>query len=90
VLRYSKGTIDYGLRYVSDREIRLQGFTDSNCVGSVADRKSTSGCCFSLGSAMISWFSRKHTSVVLSTVETEYIETCSTSSEAVWIHKLLT
>jgi hypothetical protein len=30
VLRYMKGTIDYGLRYVSDREIILQGYTDSD------------------------------------------------------------
>jgi hypothetical protein len=39
VMRYLKGTIDYGLRYVSDREISLQGFTDSDWVGSVVDRK---------------------------------------------------
>jgi hypothetical protein len=65
VMRYLKGTIDYGLRYVSDCEISLQGFTNSDWVGSVADHKSTSGCCFSLGSSMISWFSRKQTSVAL-------------------------
>jgi hypothetical protein len=35
-MRYLKGTIDYGLRYASDHEIILQGFTDSNWVGSVA------------------------------------------------------
>jgi hypothetical protein len=58
VMRYLKGTIDYGLRYISDREIRLQGYTDSDWVGSVTDRKSTSGCCFSLGSVVISWLSR--------------------------------
>jgi hypothetical protein len=29
VLRYVKGTIDYGIRYASDREISLQGFIDS-------------------------------------------------------------
>jgi hypothetical protein len=37
VLRYLKGTIEYGLRYVSDHEISLQGFTDSYWVGSVAE-----------------------------------------------------
>ena len=36
-------------------------------------RKNTLGRCFCLGSAMISWFSRKQSSVVLSTVEVEYI-----------------
>jgi hypothetical protein len=29
-MRYLKGTIDYGLRYASDCEISLQGFTDSD------------------------------------------------------------
>jgi hypothetical protein len=67
VMRYLKGTIDYGLIYFSDREISLQGYTDSNWADSVVDQKSTYGCCFSLGSSMISWFNRKHTSVVLST-----------------------
>jgi hypothetical protein len=71
VLRYLKGTIEYGLRYVLYRDISLQGFTASDWVGSVADRKSTSGCCLSLGSNMISWFSKKQTSVALSTVEVE-------------------
>jgi hypothetical protein len=65
VMRYLKGTIDYGLGYASDREISLQGFTDSDWASSVADRKSTYGCCFRMGSTMISWFSRMQTSVAL-------------------------
>jgi hypothetical protein len=89
VLRYLKGTVDYGLRYDVDCEIRLHGYTDSDWVGSVADWKSTSGCCFSLGSGMISWFNRKQSSVALSTAEAEYIAACSASSEAVWLWKLL-
>jgi hypothetical protein len=28
VLKYLKGTVDYGLKYVSDHEIRLQGYID--------------------------------------------------------------
>ena len=49
VMRYLKGTLDCGLTYAVDREFRLCGYTDSNWVGSSKDRKSTSGCCFSLG-----------------------------------------
>jgi hypothetical protein len=90
VMRYLKGTIDYGLRYVSYREIILQGFTDSDWYGSVTYRKSTYRCCFILGSTMISWFSSNKTSVVLSTSKAEYIVVCSASNEAVWIWKLLT
>jgi hypothetical protein len=89
VMRYMKGTIDYGLKYASDREISLQGFTDSDWADSVADRKSTSRYCFSMGSTMVSWFNRKQTSVALSTTEAEYIATCSASSKAAWLRKLL-
>ena len=83
VLRYLKGTLHYGLRYVADCEFGLVGYTNSNWVGSVTNWKSTSGCCFSLGSTVIAWRSKKQTSVALSTVEAEYIAACSACSEVV-------
>ena len=43
-----------------------------------------------MGSGVILWLSRRKTSVALSTIEAEYIATCSTCSEAVWLRKLLT
>jgi hypothetical protein len=89
VMRYLKGTIEYGIKYDADCEFRLQGYSDSDWAGSVTDRKSTSGCCFSLGSGMISWFSRKQNSVVLSTTEAEYMAACLARTEVVWLRKLL-
>jgi hypothetical protein len=71
VMRYLKGMLDYGLCYTGDHDFRLFGYTDSDWDGSVYDRKSTSGCCFSLGSAMTSWQSRKQSSISLSMVEAE-------------------
>jgi hypothetical protein len=68
----------------------LSGYTDADWVGSVSDRKSTSGCCFSLGSAIISSQSRKQSSIALSTVEAEYIVACYASWEAIRLRKLLT
>ena len=59
VLRYIAGTVDYGLYYVRGDGVRLVGYSDSDWAGSTSDRKSTSGCCFGLGSAVVSWFSRK-------------------------------
>jgi len=73
VMRYLKGTLDFGLSYNGDQDFRLSGYTDSDWAGSVSDRKSTLGCCFSLGSAMISWQSRKQSSIALSMAEAEYI-----------------
>jgi len=85
VMRYLKGTVDFGLYYDGSHEYRLYGYMDANWVGSVSDRKSISGGCYSLGSGMISWFSRKQSSVALSTTEAEYIAACSTSCEAIWL-----
>lgn len=89
VLRYLRGTIAYGLRYTSSGGVMLHGFTDSDWDGSPVDGKSTSGYCFSLGSAMISWSSRKQGSIAQSTVEVEYIPASGASREAVWIRKLI-
>ena len=69
--------------------VGLVGFTDSDWAGSVSDRKSTSGCCFSLGSAVVSWFSRKQKSVALSSAEAEYITASQASCEALWLRKLM-
>jgi hypothetical protein len=90
VMWYLKGTIDCGLSYDGDHDFTLSGYTDAGWAGSVSDRKNTSGCCFSLGLAMISWKSRKKSIIALSTVEAEYIATCSASCEAIWFRKLLT
>ena len=49
VMRYLKGTLDYGLRHAVDIEFRLYGYTDLNWAGSAEDIKRTSRCCFSLG-----------------------------------------
>ena len=59
VLRYLKGTVDYGLKYDVNQKINLQSYVDSDWASSATDRKNTSGSCFSLGSDMISWLSRK-------------------------------
>jgi hypothetical protein len=82
VMRYLKGTMDYGIIYDGDHNFTLSGYTDADWAGSVADRKSTSGCCFTLGSTMISWQSRKQSSIALSTTEAEYIAVCSASCES--------
>jgi hypothetical protein len=69
VMRYVKGTLDYGLNYDGDNDFTLSGYTDSDWEGSISDRKITSGCYFSFGSTMISWQSRKQPNIALSTAE---------------------
>ena len=71
------------------KKINLEGYVDSNWAGSAIDRKSTLGCCFSMGSGVISWFHRKQSDVALSKIEAKYVAACSSSCEAVWLQKLL-
>ena len=69
ILRYIKGTVEYGLVYERRGIVQLTGFTDVEWARCVEDRKSTSGCCFSIGSGVVSWFNRKQKSVALSSAE---------------------
>jgi hypothetical protein len=83
VIRYLKGTLDYGLYYTGYCDFKLYAYTDLDWVGSASDRKRTSGCFFSFGSAMTSWKRRNQSSIALSMEEEEYIAACSTSFEAI-------
>ena len=88
ILRYLVGTTDYGLDYRRSGGVGLVGYIDSDWASSVSDRKRIYGCCFILGSAVVSWF-RKQNSVALSSVEAEYMVASQASCEALWILKLL-
>ena len=89
VLRYLQGTVEYGLDYRQGSGVRLVRYTDSDWAGCAVDWKSTSGCCFGLGSAVVSWLSRKQKSVALSSTEAEYIAASQASCEAIWLRKML-
>eukprot|EP00253_Pinus_taeda_P020991 PITA_20991 len=83
------GTVDYGLDYRQGDGVRLAGYTDSDWTGRASDKKSTSRCCFGLGSAVVSWFSRKQQSIALSSTEVEYMAASIASCEAIWLRKML-
>jgi hypothetical protein len=89
VLRYLCGTVDYGLDYHRGYGVRLVGYTDSDWARCVSDKKITSGCCFGLGLAVVSWFSRKQKSVAFISTETKYVAASQSSCEALWLRKML-
>ena len=73
ILKYQEGTLDYSLLLGADCRFGLVGFTDSVWAGSVTNRKSTSGCCFSLGTVVIAWRSQKQTRMVFITTQGEHV-----------------
>ena len=89
VLRYIKGTVDYGLVYVSEREPRLTEYYDSDYAGDLDDRKSTSGYIFLLGSKQFAWNCSKQKVIALSSCEVEYISSTSAVCQGVWISRFM-
>lgn len=89
ILRYIKGTLDYGLFYSSQNNFRLFGFSDSDWGGDVNDRKSTTGFVFFMGTAVFAWSSKKQAIVTLSTCEAEYVAAASCVCHAIWLRRML-
>ena len=60
-LRYVRATLDYALFYAGGVPVELYGYTyaDWAWASSIMDKRSTSGFMFSLGSAAITWSSKK-------------------------------
>ncbi|RVW47431.1 Retrovirus-related Pol polyprotein from transposon RE1 [Vitis vinifera] len=90
VIRYVKGIVDYGIKFSQVQSFNFHGFSDSDWAGCVDDMRSTLGYCFSFGSGVFSWSSRKQEVVAQSTAEAEYIVAVAAVNQALWLRKLLT
>ena len=88
VLRYLRGTRDYGLHYGSYPEV-LEGYTDANWISSKKALKSTSGYVFTLAGAAVSWKSSKQTVITHSTMEAEFVALDKCTEEAEYLRQFL-
>jgi hypothetical protein len=82
ILRYLRGTQTFGLEY--DGDVGLIGYADSDWGADKESRRSTTGYCFLYG-GLISWKSKKQSTVALSTVEAEYMALASSVQESMWL-----
>lgn len=89
ILRYIKGTEDYGLYYKNNDKFELKVYIDVDWVGNVDDRKSKSGRAFFLGKRLVSWTRKEHNYISQSTKEAEYVATIVSYSNIIWINQLL-
>ena len=89
ILRYVKETKRYGILYTTSENSELIGYIDSDWVGSIDDRKITSGYVFHMGSGAISWASKKQPIMALSTTELEYVAATAATCQAVWMRRML-
>nr|GEU51062.1 protein phosphatase 2C 56-like [Tanacetum cinerariifolium] len=85
ILRYIKGTIDYGMFYSTSEDFKLVGYNDSDWAESKDDERSTSGFLFVVGNNAFTWSSKKQPIVTLSSCEAEYIAATSCVCHAIWL-----
>ncbi|RVW71160.1 Retrovirus-related Pol polyprotein from transposon TNT 1-94 [Vitis vinifera] len=80
IMRYLQGTSKLKLTFGGGKLI-LVGYTDSNMAGDVDNRRSTSGYLMTFSGSAVSWQSRLHKCVALSTTEAEYIAAAEACKE---------
>ncbi|XP_074311199.1 secreted RxLR effector protein 161-like [Silene latifolia] len=85
VLRYLQGTKDYMLMYRRTNSLEVVGYSDSDFVGCIDSRKSTSGYVFMLADGAVSWRSTKQTLTATSTMEAEFVSCFEATSHGVWL-----
>nr|GEV80828.1 retrovirus-related Pol polyprotein from transposon TNT 1-94 [Tanacetum cinerariifolium] len=88
ILRYIKGTVDYGMFYSTSEDFKLVGYSDSDWLRSKDDGRSTLGFLFFLGNNAF-WSLKKESIVTLSSCEAKYIAAPSCVCHAIWLRSML-
>ncbi|XP_052625051.1 secreted RxLR effector protein 161-like [Lactuca sativa] len=89
ILRYVKGTKDFGLVYKTGGDKKIVGFSDSNHGTDLDDRKGTTGTIFFLFGNVVTWSSQKQQTVSLSSCEAEFMVATEAACQALWLRSLI-
>jgi hypothetical protein len=89
ILRYLVSTPCFGIWYPKGSTFDLIRYSDYDYVGCKVDRKSTSGTYQFLGRSLVSWSSKKQTSIALSTAEAEYVAAGQCCAQLLWMRQTL-
>jgi len=89
ILRYVKGTLSSGLHIGTGSIQTLTAYSDADWAGCPDSRRSTSGFCVYLGDNLVSWSSKRQTTVSRSSAEAEYRAVAHVVAECCWLRQLL-
>lgn len=88
ILRYLKGTLDWGLIYKRKSDAKIQCYSDSDHGGDLDTGRSTSGMICMYAGGIISWKSHRQASVAISSTEAEVVAASETAREIIWLRRL--
>ncbi|KAL8145697.1 hypothetical protein AgCh_003733 [Apium graveolens] len=86
---YECCTTDFGIKFSQVKNFRLHGYVDSDLAGCEDDMKNTLGYCFSFGSGVFSWCSKKLEITAQSTAKFEFVAATAAVNQALWLRKLM-
>ncbi|KAL7583473.1 uncharacterized mitochondrial protein AtMg00810-like [Lactuca sativa] len=89
ILRYLQGTVSLGLQLYTSSSQLLVAYSDADWAGCPTSCRSTSGFCIFLGHNLVSWSSKRQTTVSHSSAEAEYRGVANVVAETAWIRNLL-
>ncbi|KAL0342499.1 UNVERIFIED_CONTAM: Retrovirus-related Pol polyprotein from transposon RE2 [Sesamum calycinum] len=89
LVRYLKGTSHNGFFFPISSSLQLRAYYDVDWGSYTDTRRSISGFCVFLGSALISWKTKKQATVSRSSAEVEYRSLAATVCELQWISYIL-
>ena len=89
ILRYLQGTKGLMLTYRRSDSLHLEGYSNSDFVGDVDDRRSISSYVFTLVGGAISWKSSKQTVTTSSTMYAEFVACYETTGQVNWLKKFI-
>ena len=89
VVRYLKNAPGQGFFFSSNSDFRLRAYCDSNWAGCLITRRSTTCYCVFLSPSLVSWRSKRHKTMLLSSAEAEYLAMTGACCELTWLRYLL-
>eukprot|EP00602_Paraphysomonas_sp_CaronLab_P001187 CAMPEP_0185020694 /NCGR_PEP_ID=MMETSP1103-20130426/3325_1 /TAXON_ID=36769 /ORGANISM="Paraphysomonas bandaiensis, Strain Caron Lab Isolate" /LENGTH=1580 /DNA_ID=CAMNT_0027551749 /DNA_START=34 /DNA_END=4776 /DNA_ORIENTATION=- len=88
LLKYLRGTTSKGIKF-SGSKFDLHVFSDADWAGDILTRRSTTGYIVFLCAGAIAWQSKLQTTVVTSSMESEYMAEYAAMQELVWLRGVL-
>ena len=87
--RYLKNSPGMGIHITSYNSLDLIGFVDADWAKCLFSRRSVTGYLVYLGGSLVSWKSKKQSTISCSSTKSEYRALRSITCELIWILKLL-